>query len=83
MYLYKIDPTTKDRFILNAQIGTVDYLKGEVMLNRLNIVKGTYSDERIELRALPKNKDIYALREAYLSLDLTSSVFLITKESLI
>ena len=82
MYLYKIDPTTKDRFILNAQIGTVDYLKGEVMLNRLNIVKGTYSDERISC-ALPKNKDIYALREAYLSLDLTSSVFLITKESLI
>ena len=49
------------------------------MLNRLNIIKGTYDDDRIELRVLPKNKDINALREAYLSLDLTSSVFLIKK----
>ena len=83
IYLYKIDATTKDRFVLNPQQGTVDYVKGEVMLNRLNIIKGTYDDNKIELRVQPKNKDIYALREAYLTLDLTSSVFLIQKESLI
>lgn len=83
VYLYKIDATTKDRFVLNAQQGTIDYLKGEVMLNRLNIIRGTYDDDRIELRVSPKNKDINALREAYLTLDLTSSVFLIKKESLI
>ena len=34
VYLYKIDPTTQNRFILNAQQGTIDYGKGEVMLNR-------------------------------------------------
>ncbi len=83
IYLYKIDPTTQDRFVLNAQQGTIDYAKGEVMLNRLNIIKGSYSDERIELRVLPTNKDIYAYREAYLSMDLQSSVFLITQEALI
>lgn len=83
IYLYKIDPTTQDRFVLNAQQGTIDYAKGEVMLNRLNIIKGTYDDGRIELRVSPTNKDIYAYREAYLSLDLQSSVFLITQEALI
>ena len=83
IYLYKIDPTTQERFVLNAQQGTVDYEKGEVMLNRLNIIKGSYDDERIELRVTPSNKDIYAYREAYLSLDLQSSVFLITQEALI
>tara|TARA_Y100000361_G_scaffold69963_2_gene61764 strand:- start:12710 stop:14524 length:1815 start_codon:yes stop_codon:yes gene_type:complete len=83
VYLYKIDPTTQDRFVLNEQQGTIDYLKGEVMLNRLNIIKGTYDDNRIELRVLPVNKDIYALREAYLSLDLSSSVFLVQQEALI
>ena len=83
VYLYKIDPTTQNRFVLNAQQGTIDYGKGEVMLNRLNIIKGTYDDERIELRVNPTNKDIYAYREAYLSLDLQSSVFLITQEALI
>ena len=82
-YLYKIDPTTQSRFVLNAQQGTIDYGKGEVMLNRLNIIKGTYDDGRIELRVNPSNKDIYAYREAYLSLDLQSSVFLITQEALI
>ena len=83
VYLYKIDSTTQNRFILNSQQGTIDYEKGEVMLNRLNIIKGTYDDERIELRVTPSNKDIYAYREAYLSLDLQSSVFLITQEALI
>ena len=83
VYLYKIDPTTQSRFVLNAQQGTIDYGKGEVMLNRLNIIKGTYDDGRIELRVNPSNKDIYAYREAYLSLDLQSSVFLITQEALI
>ena len=83
VYLYKIDPTTQNRFVLNAQQGTIDYGKGEVMLNRLNIIKGTYDDGRIELRVSPTNKDIYAYREAYLSLDLQSSVFLITQEALI
>ena len=83
VYLYKIDPTTQSRFVLNAQQGTIDYGKGEVMLNRLNIIKGTYDDGRIELRVSPTNKDIYAYREAYLSLDLQSSVFLITQEALI
>lgn len=83
VYLYKIDPTTQSRFVLNAQQGTIDYSKGEVMLNRLNIIKGTYDDGRIELRVSPTNKDIYAYREAYLSLDLQSSVFLITQEALI
>jgi len=83
IYLYKIDPTTQERFVLNAQQGTVDYEKGEVMLNRLNIIKGSYDDERIELRVIPSNKDIYAYREAYLSVDLQSSVFLITQEALI
>ena len=83
VYLYKIDSTTQNRFILNSQQGTIDYEKGEVMLNRLNIIKGSYDDERIELRVTPLNKDIYAYREAYLSLDLQSSVFLITQEALI
>ena len=27
IYLYKIDATTKDRFVLNPQQGTVDYVK--------------------------------------------------------
>ena len=49
------------------------------MLNRLNIIKGTYDDNKIELRVQPKNKDIYALRRTYLTLDLTSSVFIIPK----
>ena len=73
--LYRIDSVTGDKIILNPEIGSVDYVKGEFYVNDLTIIKGTYSDDRIELRARPRYNDVVALREVYLDVDIQQSKF--------
>ena len=78
--LYRIDSLTGEKILLNDSVGTVDYDKGEVQLYDFTILKGTYSDNRIELRVKPANKDIEVKREAYLDVDVSKSKFIAYKE---
>jgi hypothetical protein len=78
--LYKLDSLTGEKVVLNDFVGTVDYEKGEVMMYDLTIIKGSFNDNRIELRALPKNNDIIALRNVYLDVDLAKSTFIANPE---
>ena len=71
--LYRIDPSTGNKVVLNDAIGKIDYEKGEVMMSNLTIIKGSYFDNRIELRVKPRNNDIIASREVYLDVDLQNS----------
>ncbi len=73
--LYRLDSLTGDKIVLNDSIGTIDYEKGEIKLFDLTIVKGSFSDNRIELRVVPLNDDVVAMREVYLDVDLTRSKF--------
>lgn len=73
--LYRIDALTGLKIVLNESIGTVDYEKGEVKLYNVTIIKGSYQDNKIELRAKPLNNDINALREVYLDVDINKSKF--------
>ena len=75
MVLYRIDSFTGLKIILNESIGTVDYVKGEIKLYNVTIIKGSFQDNKIELRAKPLNNDINALREVYLDVDINKSKF--------
>ena len=75
LVLYRIDSITGDKILLNDSIGTVDYTKGEIMMTDFTILKGSFSDNRIELRVKPANKDIEVKREAYLDVDVSKSKF--------
>ena len=78
--LYRLDPVSGDKILLNDSVGTVDYVKGEIMMTDLTILKGTFSDNRIELRVKPANKDIEVKREMYLEVDISKSKFIAYKE---
>ena len=78
--LYRLDPVSGDKILLNDSVGTVDYTKGEIMMTDFTILKGTFSDNRIELRVKPANKDIEVKREAYLDVDVSKSKFTAYKE---
>ena len=65
---------------MNDSIGTVDYDKGEIMMTDFTILKRTFSDNRIELRVKPANKDIEVKREVYLDVDISKSKFVAYKE---
>ena len=50
--LYRLDPTTGDKVVLDKEVGDIDYAKGELKLYDLTIIKGSFFDNRISLRAV-------------------------------
>ncbi len=80
LVLYRLDSLTGEKILLNDSIGDVDYDHGEIKMYDLTILKGSFSDNRIELRVKPANKDIEVKREAYLDVDVSKSKFVAYKE---
>ena len=78
--LYRLDPVSGDKILLDDSVGTIDYVKGEIEMTNFTILKGTFSDNRIELRVKPANKDIEVKREMYLDVDVSKSKFVAYKE---
>ncbi len=80
LVLYRLDSITGDKILLNDSVGDVDYVKGEIKIYDFTILKGSFSDNRIELRVKPANKDIEVKREMYLDVDVSNSKFVAYKE---
>jgi hypothetical protein len=78
--LYRLDPQTGDKIVLNSSLGKINYDIGEIMLFDLNIIKGTFDDNKIEIRLKPKTNDIIAIREMFLDVDISNSKFTIIQE---
>lgn len=78
--LYRLDSFTGEKILLNDSIGEVDYAHGEIKLYDFTILKGSFSDNRVELRVKPARKDIEVKREVYLDVDISKSTFVAYKE---
>jgi len=78
--LYRLDSLTGEKILLNDSVGDIDYAKGEIKLYDFTILKGSFSDNRVELRVKPANKDIEVKREVYLDVDISKSTFVAYKE---
>ena len=79
MVLYRIGEDGSD-FILNSDVGNVNYTSGEIKLYDLVIIKGSYPNNKIEFRVVPLKKDIFAFREQYLKVDIEKSNFITKAE---
>ena len=53
--------------------GTVDYVKGEILLTTLNITSTLNSNGVVEIQAFPESNDVVGLRDLYLSFDISKS----------
>lgn len=80
LVLYKLDSVTGDKQVLNANLGEIDYGTGELRMYDLIIVKGSFNDDKIEIRAMPAQNDIVSAREMFLDVDITKSKFTIIQE---
>lgn len=78
--LYRLDSQTGDKIVLNSEQGEIDYVKGDVRLYNLNIIKGSFSDNKIEIRLKPQYNDIIAKRQIYLDVDIEKSSFTLIQE---
>lgn len=78
--LYRLDAITGEKIVLDREVGDIDYLKGELKMYNLTIIKGSFFDNRISVRVKPLSNDIKAVREVYLDVDIANSTFIAYKE---
>ena len=62
-----------ERVIVARDAGIVDYMKGEVILNTLNIVETEKPNNIIEIQAFPESNDVVGLKDLYLSFSISNS----------
>lgn len=75
IFLFRL--VSKDQAeILRSSVGTIDYEKGEILLNPINITSTSkLSDQQplIEFGISPKSNDVVGLQDLYLILDINGS----------
>ena len=59
--------------VLIKDAGVVDYMKGEVILNTINITSTVSQNNIIEIQAFPESNDVVGLKDLYLNFDVSKS----------
>ena len=59
--------------VLIKDAGVVDYKKGEVILNTINITSTVNENNIIEVQAFPESNDVIGLKDLYLNFDVSKS----------
>ena len=61
--------------VISNNFGRIDYKKGEIVLDTVNIVSTIENDDVIEVEAIPQSNDVLAKNELYLQFDISKSDF--------
>ena len=61
--------------VISNNFGRIDYKKGEIVLDTVNIVSTIEDDDVIEVEAIPQSNDVLAKNELYLQFDISKSDF--------
>ena len=69
--LFSLDEGSSSPIIQRRNIGVIDYKKGRITLDPINIVSGKTKDnvDILEISATPESNDIIGLQDLYLQLD--------------
>ena len=59
--------------VLLKEAGLVDYKKGEVILNTINITSTISQNNIVEIQAFPESNDVVGLKDLFVSLDVSNS----------
>ena len=59
--------------VIQKEVGTVDYKKGEIILNTINITSTVASNNIVEIQAFPESNDIIGFKDLYLSFDVSNT----------
>lgn len=76
IFLFRLSSTNNPTIVRN-NIGVIDYVRGEIRLNPINITstsKNAGGDSIIEISISPTSNDAIGLQDLYLQLDASSSV---------
>ena len=78
MFLFTVpNPSSTTPTVVRRNIGTIDYKKGIITLNPINIISGKIKNGQstIEISATPRSNDVIGLQDLYLQLDINNSTF--------
>ena len=70
--IFKID-ANGDTVVVSNNVGTVDYVKGEIIFGPLIITKTEVTGNVIQIQAFPESNDVVGLRDLYISLSVPES----------
>ena len=76
-----INETGKYEVVVKSA-GTVDYTKGEIILNTLNITSTAVANNIVEIQAFPESNDIIGLKDLYLSFSVADSTINMVKDTI-
>ena len=62
-----------NNIVVAKDVGTVDYVKGEIKIGTINITSTTKANGIIEIQAFPESNDVIGLKDLYLSFDISKS----------
>ena len=66
--------------VIIKDAGIVDYKKGEVILNTINITSTVSDNNIIEIQAFPESNDVVGLKDLYLNFDVSKSTINTVKD---
>jgi hypothetical protein len=72
LFLFKLN-SDEEPIVVRKSIGTIDYLKGEILLNPIKILSTSKTKNNIpiiEISGSPKSNDVIGKQDLYLQLDL-------------
>ena len=75
IFFFKLDSPTQPA-IVRRSVGTIDYIKGEILMNSVNIIstsKSVQGQSIVEIAVVPKSNDVIGLQDLYLQLDINKS----------
>ena len=59
--------------VIQKEVGTVDYKKGEIILHTINITSTMAANNIVEIQAFPESNDIIGFKDLYLSFDVSNT----------
>ena len=78
LFLFTLpSPSSTTPTIVRRNIGNINYKKGIITINPINVLSGKLKDGQtiIELSACPASNDVIGLQDLYLQLDISTSNF--------
>jgi len=77
------ESTTGGKYIVEVKsAGTIDYTKGEIIINTINITSTTAANNVVEIQAYPESNDVIGLKDLYLSFSVADSKINMIKDTI-
>ena len=80
--LVKKNTTLSANQVIVSSAGTVDYNKGELIIETINITQTEKANNIVEIQAFPESNDIVGLTDLYLNFDVGNSTINMVKDTI-